>query len=120
MTTRRFLTGLCLAADVFASAAAVAGTFAGDELTGRDAGFWATCRDRVRAVSVEDVQRVARRHLPPDEIVILAVDDVEAMLEGDSKRPEYVFITLARDGRIVRVPLPDPPALVYPAREPPP
>ncbi len=49
----------------FASAAAVAGTFASDEITGRPASFYATYRDKVRALTAADIQRVAQRYLQP-------------------------------------------------------
>jgi zinc protease len=97
----------------FASATAVAGTFAQDELTGRDPEYWNAYRDRVRAVTVDDVQRVAQKYLHPDRLVILAVGDVGTMLKGDPDRPQYSLEKLA-PGAITRIPLPDPMTLVYP------
>ena len=71
----------------FASAAAVANTFAGDELTGRDPAYWRTYRDRVRAVTRADVLRVAQKYLHPDQLVVLAVGNVDDMLKGDPDHP---------------------------------
>ena len=99
---------------IFSSAAAVARTFADDELTGRDPTFWATYRDRVRAVTAEDVRRVAQQHLRPDALVILAVGHVDDMLRGDPDHPDYSFAALAGGRPIVRIPLPDPLTMVYP------
>jgi zinc protease len=99
----------------FASATAVANTFAQDELTGRDPEYWNTYRDRVRAVTVEDVQRVAQKYLHPDRLVILAVGDVGTMLKGDPDHPQFALDKLA-PGSVTRIPLPDPLTLVYPTR----
>ena len=98
----------------FASAATVAGTFANDELTGRDPKFWQTYRDRVRAVTIDDVQRVAQKYLQPDRIVILAVGNVDDMLKGDPDKPQYSFDHIRAGKEIVRIPLPDPSSMVYP------
>lgn len=100
----------------FSSAAATAAIFASDELTGRDPGYWKTYRDRIRAVTVADVQRVAQKYLQPDRIVILAVGNVDAMLKGNADTPQYSFEKLRAGKAIVRIPLPDPMTMVYPAK----
>lgn len=97
----------------YQSAGAKVQAFADDEMTGRDPAFWQTYRDRVRAVTVADIQRVAREHLAPDRLVILAVGDTGAMLKGDADRPEFSLETIA-GGRVTRIPLPDPMTMVYP------
>jgi predicted Zn-dependent peptidase len=97
----------------FASAAAIAGTFANDEYTGRDPAFWKTYRDKIRAVKVEDIQRVAQKYLHPDRLVILVVGNVEEILKGDADKPEYSFQKIGA-GKIERIPLPDPTTMVYP------
>lgn len=98
----------------FASATAVATLFAGDELTGRAPDYWRTYRDRVRAVTVADIQRVAVKHLRPDELVILAVGNVGDMLRGDPDHPGHALEKTAPGGRVTRIPLPDPVTMVYP------
>ncbi len=98
----------------FSSARVVAGTFATDELVGRDPDYWIHYRDRMKAVTAEDVLRVAREYLHPDRMVILAVGQVEDMLKGNPDLPEYSFQKLAPDGKITMVPLPDPATMVYP------
>jgi predicted Zn-dependent peptidase len=98
----------------FASAAAIANLFASDELTGRPRDYWRTYRDRVRAVTVADVQRVAKTYLRPGDLVILAVGDVETMLKGDPTHPSFALGQLAPHGRVTRIPLPDPVTMVYP------
>jgi predicted Zn-dependent peptidase len=97
----------------FASASAVAGTFAADEFTGRDPKFWETYRDKVKAVTVEDVQRVATRYLHPDQMLILVVGNVEDILKGNPDKPQYAFQKMV-GGKITRIPLPDPLTMVYP------
>lgn len=102
----------------FASASAIAGTFAADELTGRDRNYWRTYRDRIRAVTVADVQRVAERYLKPEALVILAVGKVEDMLAGDPDQPSFKFEAMAPGGRVTRIPLPDPVTMTYPPLQP--
>lgn len=98
----------------FSSAAATAGLFAMDELTGRDPKYWKTYRDRVRAVTVDEVQRVAQKYLLPDKLMILAVGHVDDMLKGNPDKPQYSFETIRKGQPIVRIPLPDPNTMVYP------
>jgi predicted Zn-dependent peptidase len=97
----------------FASANSIAGTFAGDEFTGRDPKFWETYRDKVKAVTVDDVQRVAKEYLHPDKLVILAVGNVDDVLKGNPEKPDYSFKKML-GGKIDRIPLPDPATLIYP------
>ena len=97
----------------FASARSVAATFAGDEYTGRDPRYWETYRDKVKAVTVDDVQRVAREYLHPDKLVILAVGNAEDVLKGSPEKPEISFNKIM-SGKIVRIPLPDPATMIYP------
>jgi hypothetical protein len=92
----------------------VATLFASDELTGRAPDYWRTYRDRVRAVTVADIQRVAVKHLRPDDLVILAVGNVGDMLRGDPDHPGHALEKTAPGGRVTRIPLPDPVTMVYP------
>jgi zinc protease len=85
------------------------GRFAGDEFTGwfqREPNYYQTYRSRVEAVTREDVQRVARKHLDPTAIRVLVVGNKEDILKGDDTRP--VKLTDLTAGRIVDVPLRDP------------
>ena len=98
----------------FSSAAAIAGTFADDEFTGRDPKYWETYRDKIRAVTADDILRVAQKYIQPDKLVILAVGNVDEMLKGDPDKREYSFTKMAKDGKITRIPLPDPLTMTYP------
>ncbi len=98
----------------FATAGQVAGTFAGDEYTNREKDYWKNYRDRVAAVSTDEVLRVARKYLKPEELVILGVGDVKEMLAGNPDKPEYSFEKLAGDRGVTHIPLPDPLTMEYP------
>jgi zinc protease len=69
----------------FESKAQAMGIFAADEYTRRDPAYWQTYRDRIRAVTAADVQRVARKHLAPDKLVILVVGNQKEIDLADDK-----------------------------------
>jgi zinc protease len=98
----------------FATAAQVAGIFAVDEYTKRPADYWATYRDRIRAVTADDVQRVAQKYLQPDKLVVLVVGNIDDISKGNPDKPQHSLAKLAKDGQIRRIPLPDPLTMVYP------
>ncbi len=94
----------------FATAAAIAGLLAADELTGRypkHANFWAEYRDRLRAVTAQDVQRVARRLVDPTKMAVLMVGDTKEMSLGDPKHEEAKIAAMA-GGEPKHLPLRDP------------
>lgn len=99
----------------FATALQIASTFAQDEYTKRPADYWATYRDRIRAITVEDVQRVAQKYLQPDQLVVLVVGNIDEITKGNPDRPQHSLVKIARDGQIRRIPLPDPLTMIYPA-----
>lgn len=100
----------------FATAGQIAGTFAQDEYTKRPADYWDKYRERIRAVTAEDVQRVAQKYLTPDKLVILVVGNIDDITKGNPDRPQYT-LTKFGNGTIKRIPLPDPLTLVYPATQ---
>ena len=100
----------------FSSAASTANLFAGDEYTGRDPSYLETYRDRLSAITVDDVLRVAREYLHPDRLVILGVGNLDDILKGDPDNPEYSLEGLS-PGEVTRIPLPDPMTMEYPAHE---
>jgi len=69
----------------FESTAAVAGTLASAESLGIPEDFYSTYRERVRALTADQVHAAAQAHLHPDRLLVLAVGDTAAvapMLEG--------------------------------------
>ena len=99
----------------FATAAQVASTFAEDEYTKRPADYWATYRDRIRAITAEEVQRVAQKHLHPDQLVVLVVGNIDEISKGNPDKPQHSLLKISKDGQIRRIPLPDPLTMVYPS-----
>ena len=59
----------------YETTSAIAGALANLEIYGLDATYFETYRDRVRAVTAADVQRVARERLRPDELQVVVVGD---------------------------------------------
>jgi predicted Zn-dependent peptidase len=97
----------------FSTAAAVARTFASDEFTGRDPKYWETYRDKLRAVTVDDVLRVAQKYIHPDKLVVLVVGNVDDVMKGDPDKPAYSFKKIL-GGKVQTIPLPDPETMIYP------
>ncbi len=87
----------------FSTALSTASTLAGDEFTGRPAEFWRSYRQKMKAVTQDDVLRVAQEQLKPEKLVILVVGNVEEILKGGLSA-----------GTVERIPLPDPQTLEYP------
>jgi zinc protease len=91
----------------FASRAQSMAIFASDEYTRRDPSYWATYRDRIRAVTAADVQRVAREHLAPERMILLVVGKQAEIDIGDEKHP-VTLAAMAPGGKIAALPLRDP------------
>ncbi|HMO64608.1 MAG TPA: insulinase family protein, partial [Verrucomicrobiota bacterium] len=94
---------------LFSTKTQVATRFADDEFTGRfakDPTFYQTYRDRIAAVTVADVQRVARAHLDPARVVILVVGQKDEVLLG---HPDHaVKLPDLAGGKVTTLPARDP------------
>ena len=98
----------------FATATQIAGTFAQDEYTNRPVDYWDKYRERIRAVTAEDVQRVAQKYLQPDQLVVLVVGNIDDIAKGNPDKPDHSLAKIAGKTPIHRIPLPDPMTMVYP------
>jgi hypothetical protein len=83
------------------------GIFASDEYTKRDPTYWTTYRDRIRAVTAADVQRVAKAYLVPEKMILLVVGDQKEIDLGDGKH-DVELAAFAPAGKVTVLPLRDP------------
>jgi predicted Zn-dependent peptidase len=79
--------------------------FAVDDLVGRPHDYWRTYRANVAAVDLNAVAAAARSHIKPENLVVLVVGDVQAILKGEPDHPEARFENL---GQLTRLPWRDP------------
>ncbi len=80
--------------------------FVNDEWTKRPKDYWKTFRDKVRAVTREDLKRVAQKHLDPEKMAILVVGDWENIAPGDLEKRASMDDFFG--GKVKHLPLRDP------------
>ncbi len=88
----------------FASAGQIVGVFAVDELLGRPHDYWTSYRDRVSAVTPDQITAAAKAFLDPEKMIMLVVGNIDEIMQG---HPEHEA-ALADFGDITRLPLRDP------------
>ncbi|MEM7164153.1 MAG: pitrilysin family protein [Planctomycetota bacterium] len=75
-----------------------------DELRGRPFEYWRTFRDKVKALSTEDIRDIAKRHLDPAKMAIMVVGKWEDIAPGDREGRA----TMKEFGEVQHLPLRDP------------
>jgi predicted Zn-dependent peptidase len=96
----------------FESKPTMLNVFVNDEMTRRPEGYWQTYRQKVEAVTPQDVQRVAQKHLTPDKMAIFIVGKWDEIYPGDAggRASMQEFF----NGEVTHVPLRDPLTLEMP------
>lgn len=69
----------------FSDAESVASLFATQTLNGLPEDYFLDYRERIQAVTREEVQRMAKKYLDTDQMVLLVVGDLKLIKEGDAK-----------------------------------
>lgn len=64
--------------------ALVVNAFAQEESLGWPENWWADFREKIQAVTAEDVQRVARKYLDSNQLVVLVIGNVAEVEAGDA------------------------------------
>ena len=85
----------------------MASLYAQEEFTGRYAtnpNYWKELRSKLQAVSKADVQRVAKKYLTPEKLVVLTVGQKNDILTGHPDHP----VKLTDLGKLTELPLRDP------------
>ena len=90
----------------FESAGQIASIFADDEYMGRPHDYWKTYRDRMRAVTADELMRAAQKHLQPDQVVLLIVGKWADIEPGDADH--RAAMAQFNGGKFTRLPLRDP------------
>ena len=90
----------------FESKPAMLRVFVNDEWTDRPADFWQTYRDKVSAVTREDLLRVAKKHLDPEKMAVLVVGDWDEIAGGDLEKRASMAEFFG--GKVTHLPLRDP------------
>jgi hypothetical protein len=64
--------------------------FAQEAILGWPEDWWLDYRDKIQAVTTADVQRMAKRLLDMENVVVLAVGQADTMEAGDHDRPKLL------------------------------
>lgn len=88
----------------FESPAQTLSVFMADQLSGRTFQWWKEYREKIKAVTPADIQRVAAKHLDAKSMVILVVGKWSDIVAGDSHAKFADFF----EGKATELPLRDP------------
>lgn len=93
----------------FQSKADTLGVFVSDYLSERSNQYWDTYRDKIYAVTKEDVKRVANKILRVEDMFVLVVGNWDVISAGDSdERANMEMIRAIVGGPVTEIPLRDP------------
>ncbi|MDP6892833.1 MAG: pitrilysin family protein [Verrucomicrobiota bacterium] len=93
----------------FSSPAQVVSQFASDEMIGRfskQPDYWVKYRDRIDVVDIAAVQRVAKKHLNLDKVIVLIVGQKQSILDGHPDHP--IDIKRLTAGKVRELPMRNP------------
>jgi len=88
----------------FSTKMQTASTYAAAEMLGFPKDYYVTYREKIAALTTEDIRRVAQEHLHPSKFAWVVVGNIAAIQPGDGTHP----VKLSDLGTIVPVPLADP------------
>jgi zinc protease len=77
----------------YSNAARKATAFANDDLQGTPANYWSDYEKNTTLVSIDDVQKAAKDHLHPDELLILLTGKLSETIEGDGEHGTMETVT---------------------------
>lgn len=92
----------------FASKAGMLGVFVSDEWTNRPAGYWESYRDKIRAVTPQQIQEVAQKYLDPSKMTILVVGKWADVSKGDAQGRAKMEQFNQKFGPAIQLPMRDP------------
>jgi predicted Zn-dependent peptidase len=96
----------------FESKPTMLSVFVNDEMTNRPARYWQTYRQKIQEVSPGDIQRVALKHLTPENMAIFVVGKWDEIYPGDAQGRASMQEFF--NGEVTHVPLRDPLTLEAP------
>ncbi|MDP2876192.1 MAG: pitrilysin family protein [Holophaga sp.] len=91
----------------FPSKQAIVNLFASEQLTGWPEDFYANYREKIQAITKDDVQRVAKKYLDIEKMVLLVVGKIAEAEEGDVKDHPGKLSEVAKLP-VIKLPLRDP------------
>ena len=96
----------------FATKMQTASTYAQAEMLDLPKDYYRSYREKIAALTTEEIRRVAREHLKPERVAWVVVGNIPAVKKGDGKHA----VTLADLGPLTDVPLADPATLERPTK----
>jgi zinc protease len=94
---------------MFTSKSDTLGVFISDEIHGVAPGYWEDYREKINAVTSDDILRVANRLLDPQKMVVVVVGNWSEIKDGDiDGRSSMEKISLIVGGGVTELPIRDP------------